>query len=1124
LLPTTTRASGGQACLCLVGGARIASGAGWTELSAGDAALLALLALRGPQPRHWLASLLWPGSSAEGARNSLRQRVFKLRTDADTPVLAGSPLLGLAPGVTHDLGDPLPALRADPSALAGALLGELSFPEQPELAAVIDGERAAWRRRVHAAIAQLVHEFDAQDRIAEALAHAGRLVQDEPLREHSVRLLMRLHQRRGDRAAALLTFEEFKDRLFQELGDRPSDETAELAAAIARRRVADAPPAASPPAALRLAPALVGRTQERAEAQRFWDDAGWVLLAGPAGIGKTRLLDDLRQRWAIDALCALRPDDMHADLALLRRAVALLWPVLPAGSTLRQDPLARWLAGDPGAAVPPGTMSSTRLAAGLGAMLAEAHRQGLAAWAVEDLHFADTTSLDALCHVLQSQDAGQLPRCLLSSRDQPLPAALAQRLALLPPARQPVVELRPLSEPAIRALLEEMALPELQPGLWALELQRHTGGHPLSLLQVLRALSDSGLLACPSPPPEMPVPRAAMQRIARALDRGEPQAQQLAFVAALAGVDFDVDLAATVLECKPLALLVPWRQLEAMDVLQGRVFSHELVRQAVLEAVPLPMAAVLHRAIARALPARPGVPFRRAQHWQAASDWGDAAAALSQAADESAAAGLVGAARDRFKQAAELFARAGDADNAFEARWRACTTGRAGASTQELLADGRALRAVAANTRQQVRALCVCADALNELQDEEALALARQAVAEAADLDDATLRATARIHLANALQRTHDVPAALAEYERAMARPEDLLAADRHAATLVYARLLCSTGRRRDAVDGLAQRMAEAEAAGRWFEAADYANAAAVQAGLLDRLDDSLAWSRQSSAWSLRAGYEPSQILVDDMNLASVHQDLAQFSEAIDMAQRALDGFKASGQLAWRLNCENMLASIYGILGRFDLATRLLALAPPEAPAWAAAFRLGARARMKALQGSEAETEFEQSAAALRDAGVELRPELQWQLQLERLRWSPDATLALASAGEALAWADGSDHLPLQRLARMIGLDATTRLGRAGEAAERADELLALSSWPAEDRGLYGTYRPDLWWLLCQAWDAAGRAGQATKLARQAAAWIHQRAGEQVPADCRQGFLHRNRSNQGLLARAITPE
>ena len=45
-------------------------------LAGRDAALLTWLALEGPTPRARLGVLLWPGSTAEAARNALRQRLL----------------------------------------------------------------------------------------------------------------------------------------------------------------------------------------------------------------------------------------------------------------------------------------------------------------------------------------------------------------------------------------------------------------------------------------------------------------------------------------------------------------------------------------------------------------------------------------------------------------------------------------------------------------------------------------------------------------------------------------------------------------------------------------------------------------------------------------------------------------------------------------------------------------------------------------------------------------------------------------------------------------------------------------------------------------------------------------
>jgi DNA-binding SARP family transcriptional activator len=73
------------------------------ELSALDGALLAWLALEGPTPRARLAALLWPDSDAEAARNSLRQRLFRLKRQLGMELVSGTAWLALMPGMSHDL-------------------------------------------------------------------------------------------------------------------------------------------------------------------------------------------------------------------------------------------------------------------------------------------------------------------------------------------------------------------------------------------------------------------------------------------------------------------------------------------------------------------------------------------------------------------------------------------------------------------------------------------------------------------------------------------------------------------------------------------------------------------------------------------------------------------------------------------------------------------------------------------------------------------------------------------------------------------------------------------------------------------------------------------------------------
>ena len=86
-----------------------------------DALLLAWLALEGPTARSRLATLLWPDSDAEAARNSLRQRLFKLRRHCGLEVITGSYTLALAAGLQHDLAETVGLLADEAVPVAGEL-------------------------------------------------------------------------------------------------------------------------------------------------------------------------------------------------------------------------------------------------------------------------------------------------------------------------------------------------------------------------------------------------------------------------------------------------------------------------------------------------------------------------------------------------------------------------------------------------------------------------------------------------------------------------------------------------------------------------------------------------------------------------------------------------------------------------------------------------------------------------------------------------------------------------------------------------------------------------------------------------------------------------------------------
>lgn len=321
-MPGTPCADGPQ--LRLLGRPRLSSGAAAAALNANDAALLALLALAGPQPRRHLAALLWPDLPTARQRDNLRQRLMRLDQRAGGLLFThDGEVVALAAGVRHDLDGDVPP----PTEAEQRLLGHFAYDDQPELAAWGARARRHRRERVHAAWAAEADALEQQRRYDDALPYARRLAADEPLQEHAQRRLMHLHYLRGDRGAALAVHADLCERLRQELGSSPDAQTRELAALIERGECGPAAPPAGPTAAqraqLRRPQRLLQRQAQWQQMEQAWAEGRGLLLTGPGGMGKTRLLEDFAQARAIGLRLQAQHGDARQPYALLARLARL---------------------------------------------------------------------------------------------------------------------------------------------------------------------------------------------------------------------------------------------------------------------------------------------------------------------------------------------------------------------------------------------------------------------------------------------------------------------------------------------------------------------------------------------------------------------------------------------------------------------------------------------------------------------------------------------------------------------------------------------------------------------------------------------------------------------------------
>jgi predicted ATPase/DNA-binding SARP family transcriptional activator len=272
--------------------------------------LLALLALRHGRAveREWLAGTLWPESSQSQGAANLRRTLTDLRGAlGPEAVRLRSPsshalVLDLA-GVSVDLLEFDAALaRGDPTSVeAGIALYRGPLLEGCDEEWVLP-ERRAREEACLAALERLAAGAQARGDPQAAAAHLRRAAALDPLRESCQRALMQALAASGDFPAAILAYRDLRLRLHRELNAEPDPETAALfqqlraearekAAATSQPSTRPAPPAPHP-SGRRLPRPLtefVGRRRDVEEITALLATSRLVTLAGPGGIGKTRL-------------------------------------------------------------------------------------------------------------------------------------------------------------------------------------------------------------------------------------------------------------------------------------------------------------------------------------------------------------------------------------------------------------------------------------------------------------------------------------------------------------------------------------------------------------------------------------------------------------------------------------------------------------------------------------------------------------------------------------------------------------------------------------------------------------------------------------------------------------------
>jgi ABC-type oligopeptide transport system substrate-binding subunit/class 3 adenylate cyclase len=459
-------------------------------------------------------------------------------------------------------------------------------------------------------------------------------------------------------------------------------------ACIALHPLAGAPRQRGPAAHARL----VGREQELARldeaVERVASGTGSVLLlTGEAGIGKSRLLQELRERFSsavspigapawLEGRCvsygeslsywpfrdmlrdwlgvATDDPELRARIALRRRIDDLfgdradeIYPYLGTMLELTLEPtaLARVAELSP-EALQYRTFEVIRL---LFSSLAE---RGPVAIVIDDLHWADATSIQLAASLLGATDevAVLLVVAMRSERDRPA-WHFREQAAVQYPHRLQELSLEGLPAGAERELLEEMVGHGTLPASLEGRLLSEAEGNPFFLEELVRSIVDAGALVQADGAwrfdheVELHVPDSVEQVILARIARLAPETRRVLTAAAVLGRHFSQPLLEHLVEMEG-TIGQPLTDLQRLDLVRENRrwpqpeyrFKHALIQEAAYGTIVSANRRSLHRRAAEWLERRrdeggdPALGLL-AHHWLAAEDEEQAVHYLALAGD-----------------------------------------------------------------------------------------------------------------------------------------------------------------------------------------------------------------------------------------------------------------------------------------------------------------------------------------------------------------------------------------------------------------------------------------------------------------------------------------------------------
>ncbi|HVP21099.1 MAG TPA: AAA family ATPase, partial [Anaerolineaceae bacterium] len=595
-----------------------------------------------PQPRRRLAYLLWPDSSESGARNNLRQLIYQLRQampDADRFLISDANSIGWRLDGDQTL-DVVLLEQALDQAMAAEKQQNLDLQRYAleQVAQVFQGTLLPgcydeWitpeRERIQAMIALALQKLillQEQRRDYSAAIHTGQsLLRLNPLDENLYIQLLHLHRLNRDIAGAVLVYQTARKTLERELGILPGPNLQQAYEQIRQTEMVG--DEGQKNAGSLQFQNFIGRQAEWQRLRGSWQRAakgaaGMVIITGEAGIGKSRLAEEMvlwadqqgfvtakAHAYGVEGQLTLAPVAEWLRDAQFQSSITSLEPIwlievsrllpelrLTIPTLSKPEPISEY-----------GQRQHFFEALAQAILLPK--RPTLLF--VDDLQWCDYETIEWVHFLLRFDPRSPLLvlGTLRSEETHPALTRLIQQLHASESVTE--IELQPMDASETAKLAGQTAGKELDL-LTAMRLYHETEGNPLFVIELIRAgfrdqpkedeMNPAEAFQPAVLPPRMQA--VILQRLAQL----SKTARRVAEIGAVYGQPFNIDLLVQAGHEEEDSLVQALDELWQKRIIREQAanayeFTHEKLREVTYTEVSAPQRRLLHRRIAQAVEA-----------------------------------------------------------------------------------------------------------------------------------------------------------------------------------------------------------------------------------------------------------------------------------------------------------------------------------------------------------------------------------------------------------------------------------------------------------------------------------------------------------------------------------------